>query len=511
MPKNLAATILTCCLNFTVAARGGELDDLCAKYVRTSPENDWHRGTVARKPGARRMLQWTNGAGVSWNLVPELEKNLLRTDETNPYYKEQDPQQRDFQLLRKEGRVVGFRFSGDIYLREGETLPPAVAMVFGDELGSIPPWGRNLYREDQRLGEAFGREKLPESQRQLPGADATSFDWTTYAKPNVHSQGEFATCWAHAAISALEWNWQLRNGGLPVILSVQPVLDRTQKTGGGNSLLVLQTLLNHGTAVATAYPYTGEPAPLRTTVATKYRAIGFGLLPKPDRDAFKRALLKHGPLITGVVASETFRAARGGVYSEGGGEAQPDHSVLIVGWDDSRGAWKIQNSWGLNWGEGGYQWISYDGGGIGQTAFWLCAQSTKYALPDDAHRLVPSQEIEPFPVWSRAKRMVADKSPPLPLEALADQEAGRRYTVQFEVGHVRPSGRLTTLTAGGRNDPVRVAVDNGLLEKLAGQADFKDFLKGKTIRASGVLRNSNDGGKGLVVDSAEDLKLITPE
>ena len=71
MPKNLAATILTCCLNFTVAARGGELDDLCAKYVRTSPENDWHRGTVARKPGARRMLQWTNGAGVSWNLVPE--------------------------------------------------------------------------------------------------------------------------------------------------------------------------------------------------------------------------------------------------------------------------------------------------------------------------------------------------------------------------------------------------------------------------------------------------------
>ena len=36
------------------------------------------------------------------------------------------------------------------------------------------------------------------------------------------------------------------------------------------------------------------------------------------------------------------------------------HAVLIVGYDDSVGAFKFVNSWGTFWGNDGYGWLSYD-------------------------------------------------------------------------------------------------------------------------------------------------------
>jgi hypothetical protein len=36
------------------------------------------------------------------------------------------------------------------------------------------------------------------------------------------------------------------------------------------------------------------------------------------------------------------------------------HAILIVGYDDANNAFKFINSWGRNWGNGGYGWISYN-------------------------------------------------------------------------------------------------------------------------------------------------------
>ena len=40
-------------------------------------------------------------------------------------------------------------------------------------------------------------------------------------------------------------------------------------------------------------------------------------------------------------------------------EAYGNHCVSIVGWDNDRSAWLIRNSWGDEWGQNGYGWMSY--------------------------------------------------------------------------------------------------------------------------------------------------------
>jgi len=36
------------------------------------------------------------------------------------------------------------------------------------------------------------------------------------------------------------------------------------------------------------------------------------------------------------------------------------HAMIAVGYDDAKNAFRIQNSWGRNWGDGGYAWFTYD-------------------------------------------------------------------------------------------------------------------------------------------------------
>ncbi|MEI7557126.1 C1 family peptidase [Candidatus Chlorohelix sp.] len=37
-----------------------------------------------------------------------------------------------------------------------------------------------------------------------------------------------------------------------------------------------------------------------------------------------------------------------------------NHAITLIGYDDSRGAFRMANSWGTYWGNGGYTWLSYN-------------------------------------------------------------------------------------------------------------------------------------------------------
>jgi hypothetical protein len=87
------------------------ITELVGAYRRNPVENSWHDGRIELDG---QNLKWTNAAGVSWRLIPDLPHNVLQTDASNPY---QISGGRDFTIDMRDGRLNGFRFQGELYQR----------------------------------------------------------------------------------------------------------------------------------------------------------------------------------------------------------------------------------------------------------------------------------------------------------------------------------------------------------------------------------------------------------
>ncbi|MES3037289.1 MAG: C1 family peptidase [Bdellovibrionota bacterium] len=84
-----------------------------------------------------------------------------------------------------------------------------------------------------------------------------------------------------------------------------------------------------------------------------------------------REALQKGPVVTTLSVYNDFLAYSSGVYKHVTGAAMGGHAVSIVGYDDTLKAFIIRNSWGEEWGEKGFGYVSYeDTSGIGNDT-WL--------------------------------------------------------------------------------------------------------------------------------------------
>ena len=95
-------------------------------------------------------------------------------------------------------------------------------------------------------------------------------------------------------------------------------------------------------------------------------------------DTLKRAVQAHGPIVVGIATTRLFHCYKSGVFNELPNDTScTDHAVLIMGWDDSKRAWHIKNSWGKCdrcWGEQGLGWVAYGANHIGYAAVWVDAK-----------------------------------------------------------------------------------------------------------------------------------------
>ncbi len=256
------------------------------------------------------------------------------------------------------------------------------------------------------------------------------FQWETYqAYVNVHNQGKCNQCWAFAAMGAYEANVRIIQslGETTLDSNVEPAMLEKAPLPAGFRLLsdwtmrpdkfeICRELVNdqnlkqsecrpvnysklqrppmtqtddqirqlaaqvikkqdpcdttgwHGTAFNYMLTLATENFAFPEIVAWGY--VNYPPSQVPTVEQLKVALLEHGPLIALVYMDKFFQGYQSGVFNEQS-TTEVNHAVLLTGWDDEKKAWRIQNSFGLEWGEEGKMWIAYGSNSIGKYAAWL--------------------------------------------------------------------------------------------------------------------------------------------
>lgn len=112
--------ILTAWMNNGATCFSQDWSAFVGTYERRPVENSWHVGSIELiKTDGKSRLRWKNKAGVSWYLSPGKDGLTLNTDRSNPYY---DSGARQFRFVRRNGKLIGFQFQSDLYVREGITI-----------------------------------------------------------------------------------------------------------------------------------------------------------------------------------------------------------------------------------------------------------------------------------------------------------------------------------------------------------------------------------------------------
>jgi cathepsin L len=198
-------------------------------------------------------------------------------------------------------------------------------------------------------------------------------------------------CWAYSAVGAYEGNYKKTNGAF-IDASEQHAENCVDgDCGGGLAYKVMEWMVNNNKNLNTeaAIPDAGvnQPCP-GGTPSTAYYATDWGVV-HPSGDVskiasvadIKQAMCQYGPIAVSVQVTPLFQNYTNGVFFEWASNynsPSSNHAVVLVGWDDDKGAWLMKNSWGTDWGEDGYMWIKYNSNNIGRRAAWIVAKKTVF-------------------------------------------------------------------------------------------------------------------------------------
>jgi C1A family cysteine protease len=357
-----------------------------------------------------------------------------------------------------------------------------------------------------RAQNALAVQRLKELPKMTPiitscSSTGSRFDWRPLgAVTPVKDQGVCGSCWDFATIGAFEGSWRIINNET-IDASEQDVLDCSGEGHCDGGWLAFSYLITKGVATEASYPYHNTDGTCKTSVARPYKVDAWGYVgySSPSVAQLKQALCTYGPLWVSVRATPAFHAYVSGVFDEHA-SGNLNHAVTLIGWDDSKKAWLIKNSWGTGWGdvcgygaERGYMWISYTSNSIGSVAAWVRAQGKMIALKSMANGKYVSAGN------GGAAALVANRAAVGLSETFEMVNVGAGKIVLKSMANGKyvsvNNGQALSLIAN------RTAVDSGVTFEMVNMSTGKIGLKST---ATGAFVSANNGVEARLVANRPD-------
>lgn len=191
--------------------------------------------------------------------------------------------------------------------------------------------------------------------------------------PQPGNQGHQGSCvgWALGyALKSFQENVEFRSQGRSADFHFSPAFVYNQLGASGNcqkgisiadGLSLLET---QGILPLSEFPYTEtkcsqQPSSYQKQVANEWGIARWYRVNVQSEMEIKSHISSGFPVVIAIGVDRGFERLAGSAYTRTDGQFDGYHALVVVGFDDSRQAFRVFNSWGTTWGDGGMAWISY--------------------------------------------------------------------------------------------------------------------------------------------------------